>query len=160
MRRLGRCHLIEKGACWPPFVSLLLLALAGLAAAGPEAYQHEFTQQVMRFADLNRLKIERLNRDVHADCYIPVTMATTLGSDGSIRRIAIVKSSTVPVVDRYFRYVIEQAAPFQALAAHYDPVPDEVTITQEFRLDVRLWSDGIPSTRRCDDLRPPPVDPD
>ena len=62
------------------------------------------------------------------------------------------ESSSVPVVDRYFAYVIERAAPYPALANHYDPVPDEVTITQEFRLDVRLWNDGINASGSCERL--------
>jgi len=74
--------------------------------------------------------------------------------------VSIMKSSSVPVVDRYFRYVIEQAAPFQPLANHYDPVPEEITVTQEFRLDAGLWKDGISSTRPCDELKPRSSQPD
>ena len=95
-------------------------------------YQQEFTAEVIEFADLNRLNIERLNRDVHANCYIPVTLATIILHDGSLQDVSIVKSSTVPVVDRYFLYIIEQAAPYQPLANHYDPVPEQIKITQEF----------------------------
>jgi len=100
------------------------------------------------------LHIERLHRDVHADCYIPVIIATIILSDGSVKDVSIVKSSSVPIVDRYFRYIIEQAAPYQPLANHYDPVPERITVTQEFKLDVRLWSDGVSSTRSCEELKP------
>jgi len=130
----------------------LVLALAGIALADPLTYQQAFTKEVVEFANLNRLQIERLHRDVHADCYIPVTIATVIVADGSVKDISIVKSSSVPIVDKYFRYVIEQAAPFQPLANHYDPAPEEITVTQEFRLDARLWSDGVSSTRTCDKL--------
>jgi len=130
------------------------LASAASAYADPLTYQKEFLREVTEFANLNRLRIDQLNRDVHADCYIPVTVSTTILADGSIEDIHIVESSSVPVVDRYFRYVIEQAAPFEPLASHYDPVPAEITVTQEFRLDVRLWSDGISSTRACPRLGP------
>jgi hypothetical protein len=126
-----------------------LLLGAGPAAADPPAYEQAFVQHVLEFANLNRLKIEQLNRDVHADCYIPLVVATTIRSDGSVENIAIVEPSSVPVVDRYFRFAIEQAAPFGPLADHYDPAPDRITITHEFRLDVRLWSDGISSLRPC-----------
>jgi hypothetical protein len=57
-------------------------------------YQQEFTAEVIEFADLNRLNIARLNRDVHANCYIPVTIATIILSDGSVKDVSIVKSST------------------------------------------------------------------
>jgi len=117
-------------------------------------------KEVFEFANLNRLHIERLHRDVHADCYIPVVIATIILSDGSVKDVSIVKSSSVPIVDRYFRYIIEQAAPFQSLANHYDPVPEEITVTQEFRLDVRLWSDGISSARACAELEAPGSQPD
>ena len=136
------------------FASLLGLALTGSVHSDPLMYQQEFTKKVAEFASLNRLNIERLHRDVHADCYIPVIIATIILSDGSVEDVSIVKSSSVPIVDRYFRYIIEQVAPFQSLANHYDPVPEEITVTQEFRLDVRLWSDGISSTRACDELNP------
>jgi hypothetical protein len=58
------------------------------------------------------------------------------------------------VVDRYFLYVIQQAAPYEPLADHYAPVPEQITITREFRLDVQLWGQGIPSTRPCERLKP------
>ena len=109
-------------------------------------------QEVVQFASLNRLSLDRLHRDVHADCYIPLVVATIIRSDGSVRDIAIVESSSVPVVDRYFRFVIEQAAPYEPLANHYDPVPDEITITHEFRLDVQLWGSGVGATRPCERL--------
>jgi hypothetical protein len=138
----------------------LALALTGPASSDPLTYEQEFTKEVVEFANLNRLHIGRLHRDVHADCYIPVIIATIILSDGSVKDVSIVKSSSVPVVDRYFSYVIEQAAPFQPLANHYDPVPEEITVTQEFRLDAKLWSDGIGSTRPCDKLKPSRSQPD
>ena len=134
------------------FSANLVLVLTGFAYSDPLTYQQEFTKEVVEFASLNRLR-SGIHRDVHSDCYIPVTIATTIRSDGSAKDIVIVKSSSVPVVDKYFRYIIEQAAPFQPLANHYDPVPEEITVTQEFRLDARLWNDGISSTRQCDELK-------
>jgi len=141
------------------FSASLVLALTGSAFSDPLTYQQEFTKEVAEFANLNRLR-DGIHRDVHADCYIPVIIATIILTDGSINDVSIVKSSSVPVVDRYFRYIIEQAAPFQPLANHYDPVPAEITVTQEFRLDIRLWSDGISSTRPCDELKPRGSQPD
>jgi hypothetical protein len=117
-------------------------------------YERDFVGEVMKFANLNRLNLSRLHRDIHADCYIPVTISTVISQDGAVERISIEKSSTVPVVDRYFRYVIEQAAPYAPLGRYFDPAPEEVIITHEFRLDVRLWSDGIRSTHPCQELRP------
>ena len=137
----------------------LVLALTGSAFSDPLTYQQEFMKEVVEFANLNRLR-SGIHRDVHADCYIPVVIATIILSDGSVKDVSIVKSSSVPTVDRYFRYIIEQAAPFQPLANHYDPVPEEITVTQEFRLDIRLWSDGISSTRPCDELKPRGSQPD
>ena len=40
------------------------------------------------------------------------------------------------------------------LRDHFDPVPDEMTITHEFHLDVRLWSDGQRSAEPCKRLEP------
>lgn len=131
-----------------------LLSIAALTYSGEQAYEQAFSTEVMEFANHNRLSIARLHRDVHADCYIPVTMAAVILRDGSLKDVAIVKSSSVPVVDRYFRFVIEQAAPYPPLDDYFDPVPNEVTITHQFRLDVRLWSDGISSTRPCEELKP------
>ena len=136
------------------FFAGLVLTMTGIVHSDPLTYQQEFEKEVAEFANLNRLSIARLHRDVHADCYIPVIIATTILGDGSVKGVSIVKSSTVPVVDRYFRYIINQAAPFQPLAHHYDPAPDEITITKEFRIDVRLWSHGVSSARPCDELKP------
>jgi hypothetical protein len=137
------------------FFLMNLMFVAGIAArADLLTYQQEFEKEVVEFANQNRLQIERLHRDVHADCYISVTIATTVLSDGSVKDIGLVKSSSVPIVDKYFRYVIEQAAPFQPLANHFDPVPEEIMITQDFRLDVSLWRDGIRSMRPCEELKP------
>ena len=141
------------------FFASLVLALTGSAFSDPLTYQQEFMKEVVAFANLNRLR-SGIHRDVHADCYVPVMIATIILSDGSVKDVSIVKSSSVPTVDRYFRYIIEQAAPFQPLANHYDPVPEEITVTQEFRLDIRLWSDGISSTRPCDELKPRGSQPD
>jgi len=142
------------------FFAGLVLALTGAASSDPLTYQQEFTKEVLKFTSLNRLHIDRLHRDVHAGCYIPVIITTIILSDGSVKDVSIMKSSSVPVVDRYFRYVIEQTAPFQPLANHYDPVPEEITVTQEFRLDAGLWKDGISSTRPCDELKPRSSQPD
>jgi len=132
----------------------LTLAIAGSASSDVLTYEQEFRREVTQFANLNRLQLERLNRDVHVDCYIRLTIATVILADGSVEDVSIVKTSTVPIVDRYFRYIIEQAAPYQPLANHYDPVPERITVTQEFKLDVRLWSDGVSSTRSCEELKP------
>ena len=134
--------------------SVLVFALSGSAHSDSLTYQQEFMEEVVEFANLNRMNITRLHRDVHANCYIPVTIATIVLSNGSVKDISIVKSSTVPIVDRYFLYVIEQAAPFQPLANHYDPAPEEIAITQEFKLDVQLWGHGIRSTQACEELNP------
>ncbi len=140
--------------------TVLVLTLPALAYPDPLAYQQEFVEDVFKFGNLNRLNLARLHRDVHANCYIPVTIATIILSDGSVKDVSIVKSSTVPVVDRYFLYIIEQAAPYQPLANHYDPAPDEVTITHEFKLDAQLWGHGIRSTRQCEELKPRGSQPD
>jgi len=144
--------LFEYGVSLPRIALLsLFLAVSSFAHAEPPSYEDAFGLEVMSFASHNRLR-SGLHREVHADCYIPLTVATTIAGDGSVRDISIVESSSVPIVDRYFRWVIEQAAPYPPLAGYYDHVPDEVTITREFRLDVRLWSDGVRSTRECDKL--------
>jgi hypothetical protein len=141
---------------WIFFAVAFVLALPGLANSDPQTYRMAFREEVIEFANLNRLNISRLHRDVHADCYIPVTIATTILRDGSVRDVALVQSSTVPVVDRYFVYVIEQAAPYQPLDEHYEPAPEQVTLTEEFRLDVRLWGKGVRSNKACEELQPKP----
>lgn len=135
--------------------AVLALAIHMPAISDPETYEREFIKEVVEFANLNRLNLARLHRDVHANCFIPVTVGTVIRSDGSVRDVFIVKSSTVPVVDRYFLWVVRQAAPFQPLANHFDPVPDEITVTHEHRLDAQLWGHGIRSTRACEELKPP-----
>ena len=135
-------------------LSVLALIVAAPAYSDLRSYQQEFAGAVTEFSNLNRLNLERLHRDVHANCYIPLTIATTIRSDGSVKNVIIVKSSSVPVVDRYYLFVIEQAAPFPPLAKHFDPAPEEITLTQEFAVDVRLWSDGVPSVRKCEELKP------
>jgi hypothetical protein len=106
------------------FFASLVLALTGSAYSDPLTYQEEFTKEVVEFANLNRLQIGRLHRDVHADCYIPVIIA------------------------------------FHPLANYYDPVPEEITVMQEFRLDAGLWREGISSAGPCDELKPRGSKPD
>lgn len=135
---------------------IVLLALSAAPVASDQLdYERAFLEKVHQFATLNRINLRVLNRDLHADCYIPLVISTTIASDGSVKEIVIVESSTVPVVDNWYRWIIKQAAPYPHLATHYDPVPDEITITQEFRLDVRLWSENVRSTRPCDPIEPP-----
>jgi TonB family protein len=137
---------------------LLAVALLGVlsvsASADSLTYQQAFVEKVTAFANLNRLNIARLNRDVHVNCYIPVTIATVILRDGSVDDISVVKSSTVPVVDRQFRFVIEQAEPYPPLVNHYDPAPETITITQEFKLDAQLWGHGARAARPCEEFEP------
>ena len=136
-------------------VTIVLLLSTVLSAHSDELmYEQEFVREVTEFANHSRLNIARLNRDIHANCYIAVTVGTIIRSDGSLKDAFIVESSTVPVVDRYFLYVIQQAAPYLPLADHYESVPEAITITREFRLDAQLWGQGTPSTRPCERLEP------
>lgn len=140
---------------------IVLLALSAAPVASDQLdYERAFLEKVHQFANLNRINLRVLNRDLHADCYIPLVISTTIASDGSVKEIVIVESSTVPVVDNWYRWVIEQAAPYQPLGAHYDPVPDQVTITYQFTLDVRLWSENVRSTRPCEPIKPRRLQPD
>ena len=145
---------------WSISAGVLLLALVPSANSDPETYQRQFVDRVVEFANFNRLNIARLNRDVHANCYIAVTVSTVISRDGGVKDAFIVRSSTVPVVDKYFLYVVRQAAPYKPLANDYEPTPDEVTITQEFSVDVQLWDHGIRSTRPCEPLMPRDSRPD
>lgn len=138
-------------------VFAVLLAVACSLYADTSTYEQRFVDEVTEFANHNRLNIARLNRDVHANCYIPVTVTAVIRADGTLKDVFVAESSLVPVVDRYFLYVIQQAAPFEPLEGHHDPVPEETTITREFRLDARLWGQGIPSTRPCE--KPEPREP-
>ena len=136
----------------PP--SLIEESLSDAGDSDHGQYQQQFAREVQEFASLNRMHISNLHRDVHANCYIPITVATTIGSDGTVKDISIVESSSVPVVDRYYRFVIEQAAPYPTLAEFFDPVPPEITVTSTFKLDASLWTSGVRSTRECDKLEP------
>lgn len=84
------------------FGVLLVLVLIGPAHGDSMTYEEAFVSEVIEFANLNRLNLSRLHRDIHADCFIPVTISTVIAQDGSVKGISIEKSSTVPVVDRYF----------------------------------------------------------
>jgi len=141
------------------FSASLVLALTGSVFSDPLTYQETFEKEVAEFANLNRLR-SGIHRDERADCYIRLIIATIILSDGSVKDVSIVKSSSFPNVDRYFSHIIEEAAPFQPLVNHYDPVPEKIIVTQEFRLDIRLWSDGISSIRPCDELDPRGSQPD
>ena len=137
-----------------------LLAVAFSLYADEWTYEQRFVDEVIEFANHNRLNIARLNRDVHANCYIPVTVTAVIRADGTLKDVFVAESSLVPVVDRYFLYVIQQAAPYLPLADHYDSVPEEITITREFSVDVQLWDHGIRSTRPCEPLMPRDSRPD
>ena len=57
------------------FITVLVLALTGPADADALAYEQEFVEEAIEFGNLNRLNLARLHRDIHANCYIPVTIA-------------------------------------------------------------------------------------
>ena len=69
--------------------SALFLALPGPVNSDQQTYREAFRAEVIEFANLNRLNIARLHRDVHVDCYIPVTIATTILRDGSVKDVAV-----------------------------------------------------------------------
>lgn len=52
----------------------------------------------IEFANRNSLKLSRLHRDIHADCFIPVTISTVIAQDASVKDVSIEKSFTVPVL--------------------------------------------------------------
>lgn len=153
--RLGDLDWKMKRVIRRALLPCFFLALSWPALSDSLSYEQAFTSKVIKFANHNRLNRDRLHKDVHHNCYILVTIDTVIRRDGSVKSVSVVNSSSVPVVDRYFQYVIEQAAPFQALANHYDPVPEEIIVTHEFRLDVMLWSQGVSATRECDKLKFP-----
>ena len=132
----------------------LALLQPAISFADDATYRQEVLARIHAFGNRNRLDIRALNRDVHADCYISITISIAIQRDGSVEEASIVKSSTVPVVDKWYQWIIMQAAPYAPLSEHYDPVPDQIVMIEEFRLDVRLWSENIRSDRPCDPIKP------
>jgi len=53
-------------------------------------------------------------------------------------------------VDRYYTYVIEQAAPYQPLSSLFSDGRESITMDAEFVLDARLYNDSQRSKRPCD----------
>ena len=72
------------------FFASLVLALTGSVFSDPLAYQQEFMKGVAEFANQIRL-CSGVNGDVHADCYIPVIIATIILRERSVKDVSIVK---------------------------------------------------------------------
>ena len=116
------------------------------------AYQQAFAAEVHKFALKTRIDQGMLNRDKHADCYIRVVMNAVISEGGRLERVSVEKSSGVPIVDKYFTYVIQQAAPYQPLSSQFSGGRQQVLISQEFMLDARLYNDKRRSKSPCDEL--------
>ncbi|MEH6611256.1 MAG: energy transducer TonB [Halioglobus sp.] len=133
-------------------VATLLLAAIAPVLAAPNDYKEAVLQEVYTFASHNRMNRDALHRDVHADCIVAVTLNIAINADGSLQQVNIVETSTVPVFDRYSKYVVEQAAPFPPLSEYHSSTPDTINFDHVLRLDARVWNDMQHSTQRCKPL--------
>ena len=133
-------------------VATILLAAIAPVLAGSNDYKEAVLQEVYTFANHNRMNLGALHRDVHADCIVAVTLNIAINADGSLQRVNIVETSTVPVFDRYSKYVVEQAAPFPPLSEYHSSALDTINFDHVFRLDARVWNDSQHSTQRCKSL--------
>ena len=116
------------------------------------AYQWAFANEVHTFAMKNRIDQGFLHPDKHANCYLRVVMNAAISGDGGLESVSVEKSSGVPIVDKYYTYAIELAAPYQPLSSQFSDGRQRVSIVYEFTLDARLYDDSQRSKHPCDEL--------
>ena len=114
-----------------------------------QRYQTEVYNKVHTFGNRNRFNINNVNRDKYSNCYLTLTIATTVSADGSIKETAVKKSSNVAIVDKYFQYIISQSAPFKPLTEYFGPDLQELELVQDFTLDLNI-NHNSRSQKSCD----------
>jgi len=118
------------------------LVFAGTASAEAldqgklSAYRAQFSNKVHKFAMRNRFHIGNINRDKFSNCYLAVKVDTTISANGKVKKVVVKKSSTVPMVDKYFKFVIEQAAPFKPLKGYFGSGVKQLVVSEDFKLDL------------------------
>lgn len=100
------------------------------------SYRTEFSDKVHKFAMRNRFHVGNINRDKFSHCYLTVKIDTTILASGKVKNVVVKKSSTVPMVDKYFKYVIEQSAPFKPLKSYFGSGIKQIVVTENFKLDL------------------------
>lgn len=100
------------------------------------AYREAFYNKVHQFGTLNRFNINNVNRDKYSNCYLSISVDTTVLADGSIKDIVIRKSSDIAIVDKYFTYIITQSAPFKPFQGYFGSELKELVLTEQFELDL------------------------
>lgn len=114
-----------------------------------QRYQTEVYNKVHTFGNRNRFNINNVNRDKYSNCYLTLTIATTVLADGNIKETAVKKSSNVAIVDKYFQYIITQSAPFKPLVDYFGPDLQELELIQDFTLDLNT-NHNTQSQKSCD----------
>lgn len=129
------------------FVIIVILWFSSLAQAHAESqqflqYKNDFNNRVYEFANKNRFNIANVNRDKYVNCIMQVGIETTINSDGKVMNAVIKEPSPIPMINKYFVYVINQASPFEPLAKYFGSSKQEISFLERFRLKLNLYENS------------------
>ena len=102
------------------------------------AYQKHFFDKVYQFSNHNRFNTGNINRDKYTNCYMQVGIEVSIAADGHIKHLSVKEPSPIPIINRYFHYIVNQAAPFDPLKKYYGDELNQLTIFKQFRLNIPL----------------------
>ena len=102
-------------------------------------YKRHFAEKAYKFGNRNRFNIGNINRDKYSNCYMQVGIQVTVAADGAIKNLSVKYPSPVPMIDKYFSYIVNQAAPFDKLKKYFSDELNELTFVENFRLKVNLY---------------------
>jgi hypothetical protein len=136
------------------FLFLLVMLLSNYTvAAGEREYHDLFYSKAHNFAERNRFHIANLPLDVRNRCYLAVKIRTTVLASGNPTQTEVIESSGFPQLDKYFQYVINQAAPYPSLDRYITPDTDVIALESLFVLDLRYFDEARRSSGPCSEFK-------
>lgn len=135
------------------FLLLFILLSDSATASGEREYHEAFYGKVIKFAERNRFHLDNIPLEIRNRCYLAVIIRTSVVADGTPMQTEVIESSGVPRLDKYFQYVINQAAPFPKLDQYMSPGIEAITLESLFLLDVRYYDEARRSTGPCSEFQ-------
>jgi hypothetical protein len=109
------------------------------APASVAKYKEVFDAKVHQFGNINRFNSMNINRDRYANCIMQVRIKTILDQTGRVISTEVTDPAPVPIVNKYFTYIIENVRPHEPLSNYIDSPPRELVIEKYYKLRISLY---------------------
>ena len=111
-------------------------------------YKRHFSDKAYKFGNKNRFNIANINRDKYSNCFMQVGIQVTVAKNGELKSLSVKEPSPVPMIDKYFSYIVKQAAPFDKLNKYFGSELNELTFVEQFRLKLSSYENSK-VTKQC-----------